>query len=334
MDKEKTRQQTRRKIVLYAAVVAIAAIAATAALQKYQDDAFSSLFFPDTEEVRAEDNGHLFYQNEEYVPREGIQTYLFIGIDEPGKVQADKQYSGGGQADVQLLLVLDEQANTWRLLNINRDLLTDIPVLNMFGNVAGYEKGQIALAHAYGNGLESSNENATLAVSEVLHNQPIDGTISLNMDAIGVVNQRLGGLTVKVADDLSKIDPKLKKGKTVTLSDEQAIQYVRARKDVGDETNETRMARHESIVEAMLQKLPELSDEDVIRLYDALHEYMVSDIGSKTMVEITDALRSGKQLSTLYIDGKQIEWGENFAWQADEEALKQIVIELFYQKAD
>lgn len=50
----------------------------------------------------------------------------------------------------------------------------------------------------------------------------IDGYAMVNVGAVSVVNDMVGGVTVTIEDDFSEVDPTLKMGETVTLMGEQA----------------------------------------------------------------------------------------------------------------
>ena len=127
----------------------------------------------------------ILWQGKTYRRRTGIESYLFLGIDEMGPAVGTQSYIAGGQADAQMLLVLDDERRTWQILQINRDSMVQVPVISMMGTVPYTIRQQIALAHAYGNGREQSCENNVKAVSMMLEDQPIDGYFSLNMGASG-----------------------------------------------------------------------------------------------------------------------------------------------------
>ena len=95
---------------------------------------------PEVHEI--EDNGDIYRR------RDDIESYLFIGVDQEGTAQSNGSYIEGGQGDVQMLLVLDDKNKTWQVLQLNRDTITDVPVLGVFGDVVSSERQQLALAHA------------------------------------------------------------------------------------------------------------------------------------------------------------------------------------------
>ena len=51
------------------------------------------------------------------VPKDGIETYLFLGIDQRGELTKVKKFDGTGQCDVIQLLVLDNVNKTYDVLS-------------------------------------------------------------------------------------------------------------------------------------------------------------------------------------------------------------------------
>lgn len=269
----------------------------------------------------------------EYAPKEKISSYLFMGIDRDGPAKSNHSYIDGGQADVQFLLVVDEEAQTWQLLHINRDSIVDVPILGIAGHAIRTERQQIALAHAYGDGTTDSCRNAQKAVSNMLGGQEIDGYLALNMGGISILNDFVGGVTVTIESDFSEVDSSLVMGQTIKLNGEQAYNFIRSRKNVDDQTNLSRMKRHRQFLEGLSQKLTDMSDEDIIKGYDAMFDYIVTDIGSKTMTKLVDKLQAYTQLDTLTIAGTSYldEEGCN-AYCLDEKSLEQAILTLFYNR--
>lgn len=279
-------------------------------------------------------NAGLIYNGENYVPKEQITAYLFMGIDVSGPAVKKPGNYNGGQADTQFLLVVDDQNKTWQLLRLNRDSMVDVPVLSLKGEVVGYEHQQLALAHAYGDGDKMSCENAANTVSALLGGQPIDGYAALNMEGIAILNDALGGVTVTITSDFTEVDPTLVEGETVTLHGEQAMTFVRSRAGVDDQTNLARMERQRQYLEAMKPQLMALEDEDVIRIYNALSEYMVTDLGSKGLLELAEKLQNYQDAGELIIDGKSEVIDGHVAYFLEEDSLQQVILELFYQRND
>lgn len=266
-----------------------------------------------------------------YQPKKNLSAYLFLGIDRDGPVKSNQSYIDGGQADVQLLLVIDKNLKTWQILQINRDSMVEVPVLGVTGQVVRTQLQQIALAHAYGDGTQDSCRNAVRAVSNMLGGQEIDGYLALNMGGIPVLTDLLGGVEVTVDEDFSQVDPSLVKGQKVTLSGEQAYSFVRSRKDVGDQTNISRMERHREYINGLMEKVRQLDEGEILEGYDALSSYLVTDLGSQTLLDLFEMLGTYTNLETLTIEGVSYldETGAN-AYALNQESLEQVILQLFY----
>ena len=182
---------------------------------------------------------------EECYKKQNIETYLFLGVDAAGDSRNTKQKKNQSvQCDSVILLVIDRVNKTFAILPLDRDAMVSLEIPDEDGNILGENTMQLALAYAYGDGKEQSCELAEDAVSGLLHDQRIDGYVSLSMDAIGAVNHLVGGVDVTVTDDFAG-ESGLASGQTVHLSDAQAETFVRGRKSVGDGTNENRMNRQQ-----------------------------------------------------------------------------------------
>ena len=274
----------------------------------------------------------LIYKGKMYRQKADVESYLFLGIDIMGPAVGTQSYIAGGQADTQILLVLDNEAQTWQILQINRDSMVEVPVISMMGTVPYTIVQQIALAHSYGNGREQSCENNVKAVSMMLEDQPIDGYFSLNMGGIGILVDLVGGVTLTVTSDFSAIDPSLVEGETITLNGDQAFDYVHARKDVDDQTNTARMGRQRQFLKAFEEKVRDMDPDFAVTAYDALSDYVITDIKSGTAVDIAERLQNYTELPLLTIDGENAVVDGYWAYYLNEDSLQETILEMFYDE--
>ena len=243
------------------------------------------------------------------------------------------RYNGGGQADVLLLLVVDQGQKSFRVLQINRDTMADMDVLGVRGDVVGTEFQQICLAHHYGNGLEKSCENTVKTVSNLLYGIKIDGYAAIQMEAIPILNDMVGGVTVTIEDDFSQADTTLVQGETVTLQGEQALRFVRGRMSVGDGTNLSRMRRHRAYMhgfEAAFTAAAGADRELVLKMYDAAHDYLVTDMGSKSITNLAEQCLGYENGGVVTVEGEGRVGRKYYEYYLDEASLRQTVLELFY----
>lgn len=268
----------------------------------------------------------------DYFPRQDVTVILVMGIDEVGPVADSGSYRNEGEADMVSLVVLNKSSETYNILCLNRDTMLDMPALGVGGKQAGTFYGQLALSHTYGSGLEDSAENTRKTVSDFLYGLEIDHYVALNMDAIGLLNDAVGGVTVNVTDDFSAVDPTIPMGK-VTLNRHQALNYVRTRKDVGTQLNLSRMERHEEylngLAQALLGKMEE-SKTFVADLYEDLSDYMVTDCSANTLSSLLKRCSHYELAQILSPEGENVMGKEFYEFYPDEEKLDKLILELFY----
>lgn len=266
-----------------------------------------------------------------YRQRGSVESYLFLGIDVEGTAKAVDGYYGGGQADVQMLLILDHENRTWQLLQLNRDTMAEVPIIGIKGDVVGTKYEQIALSHSYGNGMEESCRNSVKTVSNLLWGQKIYGYFSLHMDGVALLNDAVGGVPVKITTDFTAVDKSLPLGETITLDGEQALTFVRSRLGVDDQTNTARMARQKIYLESLSKKIGSLSQEALLSAYDTAGEYIVTDLGSQTLLDLSDCLESYQQLELLTIDGEAVVEDDHWAYYLDKQSLQDTILKTFYR---
>lgn len=168
----------------------------------------------------------------------------------------------------------------------------------------------------------------------LLDDQPINGYLALNMDAVGIVTDLVGGVTLTITSDFSEIDPSLVQGDTMTLDGQKALTYVRSRHHIDDQTNIARMRRQQQFLTALEEKLKQQDTEFAAKAYDALSGYMVTDIASGTAAKIGEKLKQYKRLDTLTIAGENVVENGFWAYHLDETSRQETVLQLFYEKSD
>ena len=270
---------------------------------------------------------------QEYFPRQDVTAMLVLGIDQYGPVKSSNYYRNEGSADSVMLLIFDETAKDCTVLYLNRDTMLDMDVLGVRGEYAGTNYGQLALAHTYGNGLEDSSLNVKNTLEKFIHGLTIDYYVAMNMDAIPILNDAVGGVTVNVVDDFSKVNTSIKMGE-MTLKGEQVIDFVRTRKDVGDQKNVTRMARQSEYVDGFLEKLLDKEHEDVnflLNLYEDIAPYIVTDCTVNTLSGMLERYSQFTIKEVVTPEGENIVEDGHYQFHVDEEKLDELIVRLFYR---
>ena len=329
---QEEKKKLKKKLMLVLGGLAIICVIAALLFQVVDErQAFGE------DELDAEDTVNVVeIGGQKYKPKTRIKTYLFMGIDASGVAEAIEEYNGTGQCDVLELVVIDQNADTYTVVPINRDTITAVKSLEDGGTYIATSDIQICLAHAMGDGMEMSCENTVDAVSNYLYGQKIDGYMALNMDAIKVINHMAGGVTVPIEDDFSQYDPTMKMGETLKLTDDQAEHYVRGRMNVADGTNLNRMKRQaiymDEVEKIYRQKFAE-DEKFVLELYEGLQEYMVTNLTKKDCSKLAKAVSKNESLGEIEIKGETS--SDRFGYNQfvpDKESLEEVVTRLFYEK--
>ena len=317
-----------REIVFYAVILILVLVMLYSGLQILE----STVLYHGQGQEPTVDSKTITVDGVQYFPRQDITVVLLMGIDRYGPVEDSGFYTNTGAADVDMLVILDETQQKIDLLYLNRDTMLTMPVLGIGGRPAGTYYGQLALAHTYGSGLHDSCENTRQAISDLLCGVKIDYYVSLNMDAIAILNDAVGGVTVEVTEDFSAVDSSITMGK-VTLMGQQAINYVRTRKDVGDQLNLTRIERQKDYIRGFTEalKAKQGSNSDfVLSVYEQVAPYMVTDCSATVFHSLVSRYATYEIGRILSPEGENVMGETYFEFYADQDSVLQLTLDLFY----
>lgn len=324
------RRHKGRGLIVFCLLLGLVAVALISGLKIFE----ATVLFPGGEGTAEVASKTITRDGVAYFPRQDITVMMVLGIDQAGPVQSSNYYRNKGSADSIMLLIFDETEEECTVLYLNRDTMVDMDVLGVKGEYAGTNYGQLALAHTYGEGLADSCVNVKNTIMNYLHGLTIDYYVSMNMDAIPVLNDAVGGVTVNVVDDFSKVNPSITMGE-LTLTGDQVIDYVRIRKDVGDQKNITRMARQREYVANFLKQLSRKEHENIdflVELYGKVSSYIVTDCSVETLSSLVSKYLDYGVKEVVSPAGENIVVDGHYEFHPDEEALDELIIRLFYTK--
>lgn len=312
--------------------------------RRLQDNAIIASTVPSIleEETTAGNNtitwqsGWVMHNNTIYQYNEDILTFLVMGIDSKTEVQAASDSVHGGQADALLLVVMNEDDKTIKLVNINRNTMTDIEVYNYLGQFVTTTKAQLAIQHGYGDGMELSCERTVKAVSNLFYGIPIHGYCAVNYVAIPTINDLAGGVTVTLLDDFTFFDKSMVKGTTMKLSGKQAFRYVQYRDTKVFNSVAIRMERIKQYLMALINALKNKMKSDITipaKLYEAISPYMVTNISLDEIIYLaSEALSYEIDIDNFYsLEGETRQGDLYEEFYADEDYLYDLIIDLFYE---
>lgn len=192
-----------------------------------------------------------------YKEKPAVTIWLIAGIDKADNASntAANTYRNGGQADFLLIVAIDHTSKQIHQLQIDRDTMTGVVTLGIFGNETGMRTMQICLSHSFGKTPQDNARYTVRAVQSLLEGIVIDGYYIISYSAIPEFNDALGGVTVHLADDMTDVNPAWTMGSTVTLHGKEAEAFVRARRNVGSGTNQERMIRHKEYMQNAIAQM-------------------------------------------------------------------------------
>ncbi len=293
-------------------------------------------------QVNVETDGMVVYQGEQYRYNTNMANILLMGIDKENLNDEETVAAGdSGQADTLFLMSIDTQTGKSTIISIPRDTMVDVNTYTTQGTFIHTVKQQLCLAYAYGEGKELSCENTIRSVSRLLYGVPIASYAAIDMKAIGVLNDAVGGVEVEILGDLSLGDPVMKTGEHLTLRGQQAEVYVRFRNSEGPladrYSNMARMERQRQYLSAFGAKVLAKTKEDItvpLTLYQAASDYMVTNVTpAKAAYLASLMLQNGFFDSNIQSVPGEVEMGEKYVeFYPEEEALYRMILDVFYEK--
>ena len=306
----------RRPVIITGIIVLLVAVCAllyfTGILPKFGNSNQSSAEGTTAESWEDWDDGlKLKIGKKTYLSNDNIKAYLLMGTDHSGNEnETDPKKYSGNMADFLMVAIINKTQKTYGFLELNRDTMTRVKLIDEKGEGDATTKCQLCIAHSYGGTKEMSAENQVEAVSYLLGKFPIDGYYEINMSHIGEINHAVGGVTITMEDDLSNVDPALKKGATVTLSDKQADTYLHDRLNVDDGENTSRMRRQENYLRALFAQLGQKAEKDSDagkKIFTTLQQDSTTNQTGDDIGDIQDATKSSENLDIITPDGEKKE---------------------------
>jgi LCP family protein required for cell wall assembly len=277
------------------------------------------------------------WKGEKYKYNDHLSNFLFLGIDEREKVETNVGHADAGQSDALYLLSWDRQENTTITISIPRDTITEVETYGPGGESLGTSQDHISLAYAYGDGSYKSGELAKEAVSKLFYGVDIQGYCAINLDALPVLSDSVGGVKVTVPNDsLEEKYPEFKYGSQVTLDGTNTEAFVRYRDINIHHSAITRMERQQVFIKAFEEAAKKRSVEDstyAVKLYTDLEPYMVTNISKDQLLKITKSMTDGTADESWTVPGDAVEGNDGHdEYHVDDNALYEKIIETFYKK--
>ncbi|MFC5662924.1 LCP family protein [Kitasatospora misakiensis] len=227
---------------------------------------------------------------------------LLIGSDSRAGNNSD--LGGGDEAgarsDTTILLHVYADHRHAVGISIPRDALVTVPRCKLpNGKWTREQSGQMFnSAFSVGNS-ETGNPACTQNTVERLTGIRVDHTIEVNFEGFAAMTGAVGGVDVCLPNDIHEghINPNLgRKGKVVLakgrqrVAGQQALDYVRLRHGIGDDSDVGRMKRQQAFLASLLAKIKSkgLSPGTLLPLADAATRSMTVDPGLDSAAKLMD----------------------------------------------
>lgn len=271
------------------------------------------------------------FEGKKYTYNYNLYNILFLGIDNDEEIREEDIPGQAGQSDVILILSLNKETKEASILQVPRDTITEIDIYDGNGNRYDSAQAQITLQYAYASGGQTSCWAVKKTVSELLYDLQIDGYVALDIAGVSLINDAIGGVTLTIPEDYTDIDPAFEEGVTITLTGEQAHNYIRYRDIEESFSNQGRMERQMQYIPALIDALKSSVDEteeyyDVF--YPIISKYVLTDMKEDQLNEF-----SNYKLTTsdsIVIPGEWVSGENHDEYHVKEDELKKMIIETFY----
>ncbi len=256
-----------------------------------------------------------------------LRTVLFMGVDTRAGAENKIGIGNNGRSDTLLLFVIDPDHESVQLITISRDTMTKVDVYDRDRNYLFSGKMQLTMQYSFGDSAARSCQLVKSKISDLLYDLPINYHCSLTLDGILAASDLLGGIKLTLEDDWTDIDPTYTAGSTITLKGEQLERFLRYRDIQVSGSNDVRMSRHGWFIRQLFSQMGTVGSAGVEMLLDKLDPYLETDLDADTIKQLTSYHLSDE---ILKVPGETIRGKAHDEYYVDEEACKQMILDVFY----
>lgn len=275
------------------------------------------------------------YDGESYAYRKNIFTFLMLGIDKWETVSKAADGISGGQSDAMFLVVVDTEQRKISVIAIPRNTMAIVDVYGKDGNFRYQGYGQITLQHGYGDGMEQSCERTANVVSRLFYHIPINGYCSVNMGAIGSINDAVGGVEITSLDNFYLPDFGLQAGDTIRLRGIEAYYYLKYRDTSIFNTATRRLERQQQYLSVFTKQALEQTKKDItfpVKLYNTIKPFVVTDFDMSEILYLASEI-ANYDVEILSVPGQTIIGKKGYEeFYIDTDAFLQMILPVFCEK--
>ena len=285
-------------------------------------------------DVELQNDNTVVYKGATYEYNKDVTAVLCLGVDK--KSFSNGSAGSNGQADAIFLAALDTKTGRSTVIPIPRDSMVEVDVYSEKEEYVGIKNTQLCLAYAYGDGGHTSCKNVAKSVSRMFYGIPIDSYIAIDMDALSVLADQVGGVKVTLTEDMDILGRMYGKGQEVTLKGALTQAFLQKRSG-GLESSLDRMERQKQFVQKFTVSAIEKTKKDItapVKIFKAITPYMVTDLSVADISFLTSCFMGGKVGTSVEykrISGKMEQPGKYAEYIYDPQSVYEIIIDVFYK---
>ena len=280
---------------------------------------------------------YITYDGKQYQYNSDVINILCLGIDKDIPIEEKRETGSEGLADVVILASIDTKEDTLKFLAVPRETIVPVKLIDTKGNFVRTENEQITLQYAYGQTAEKSCELMIDTVSNLLFHLPIQRYCAINFQALPALNDAIGGVDLVSIETVHWWNGSFYEGQQMHLEGQAALDYVRQRDETIPKSSMGRLERQKQYITCYLEQAKEAVGRDLtlpVKMFQSLTENMCTDV---TVADITylvpELLNMEINLENIsMVPGETITGGEHEEYHVDADALKQLVIQMFYKE--
>lgn len=241
-------------------------------------------------------------------------TVVLYGIDSDSQRQ---QENSGQRSDSIVLMSINPEDKKTVMVSIPRDTRAKI--------VGKNTTEKINHAYAYG------GPDMAVKSLEKLMDVPVDHYVSINMDGVKTVVDELGGVTLTSNASFTTKDTKntyqFEKGKEYKMNGEQALAYMRSRKEEGAGGDEGRQQRQQQVITVVAKEAFSMNSVTKLNgIFKAAQDNLKTDLSFVQLNRFkSDYDKAQDNVERLTIDGQNALGDDNlYYFYPDDNSLKDI----------
>ena len=330
-----------KKIVLYvvtALVVVVAGLAGSFFYLRAQGEKNLKTEVVKTGKAKGEREGlFVTYNDKEYQYNEDIINFLCLGIDKDVSMEEMQTDGNEGLADAVVLISVNVENGQIKILAIPRDTMVPVKVVDETGHFVKNANQQITLQYVYGSNAAMSCELMVDAVSNLLYKVPIQRYCSINLSAVTVLNDTIGGVDVQVLEDVHISGKNYHAGDVLHLQGTMALDYIRDRDCDIFGSSMGRLERQKQYMSNYFSTAVDAIKADMtlpMTLFQSLQGNMCTNITTEDIAylvpELLDVSLNMEDMSM--VPGEVTQPGELEEYIVNTDQLKELVINYFYEE--